>query len=58
LGNDLIFGADGNNILRGDLNSRSPGGAVGGNDTIYGGNGNDQMAQGTYSKTRMGLWLV
>ncbi len=30
-------------MLRGDLNDRTPGGAIGGNDIIYGGTGNDRI---------------
>ncbi|MEQ8970434.1 MAG: S8 family serine peptidase [Coleofasciculus sp. C1-SOL-03] len=43
LANDLIYGKEGDDILRGDLNQRSSGGAIGGDDIIYGGTGNDRI---------------
>ena len=44
LGDDLIFGLGGDDILRGDLNLRDPqDDAPGGNDTIFGGAGDDRI---------------
>lgn len=43
LANDLIYGKEGDDILRGDSNQRSSGGAIGGDDIIYGGTGNDRI---------------
>ena len=40
---DLIFGGDGDDVLRGDRNSRNSGGTVGGDDVIDGGGGNDRI---------------
>lgn len=44
LANDAIFGGQGDDILRGDLNSRSPQVEdVGGDDVIFGGKGDDRI---------------
>ena len=43
-GSDTIYGNGGDDRLRGDLNIRADGGAIGGNDLIYGGDGNDAIA--------------
>lgn len=43
LGNDLILGGDGDDVLRGDRNARNSGGTAGGNDIILGGNGDDRI---------------
>lgn len=43
LENDEIWGGDGDDVLRGDLNSRYAGGRAGGDDIIYGGAGNDRI---------------
>ena len=43
LGNDQIIGNEGNNVLRGDLNKRSPGSPLDGDDVILGGAGNDRI---------------
>jgi glycerophosphoryl diester phosphodiesterase len=43
MGNDIIVGGDGDDLLWGDRNSRDPGGTVGGDDLLYGGKGNDRL---------------
>ncbi|MGD2183817.1 choice-of-anchor I family protein [Lusitaniella coriacea] len=43
LDDDVIFGTDGNDVLRGDRDSRSAGGSIGGDDIIYGGAGRDRI---------------
>jgi glycerophosphoryl diester phosphodiesterase len=43
LGMDILYGSDGDDVLRGDLNSRNAGSAEDGNDMIYGGAGNDRI---------------
>ncbi|MEB3881945.1 choice-of-anchor I family protein [Lyngbya sp. CCY1209] len=43
LANDAIFGLEGDDVLRGDLNSRSPQVQVGGDDVIFGGKGDDRI---------------
>lgn len=43
MGNDIIVAGDGDDVLRGDRNSRSSGGKMGGDDLIYGGKGNDRL---------------
>ncbi len=43
LGDDLIYGSFGDDVLRGDENSPSTGGTVGGDDIIYGGEGRDRI---------------
>ncbi|MGD1855553.1 MAG: esterase-like activity of phytase family protein [Leptolyngbyaceae cyanobacterium] len=42
-GDQSISGGDGDDVLRGDLNFRSPQGRSGGDDTIFGGAGNDRI---------------
>lgn len=42
-GNDEITGSDRDDVLRGDLNERDPGGTEGGDDLIFGGAGNDYI---------------
>jgi Ca2+-binding RTX toxin-like protein len=42
-GDDTIFGGDSDDILRGDANTRLPGGTVGGDDIIFGGDGDDRI---------------
>lgn len=43
MGNDIIVGDDGGDVLRGDKNSRDTGGSLGGDDLIYGGPGNGRI---------------
>jgi 2',3'-cyclic-nucleotide 2'-phosphodiesterase (5'-nucleotidase family) len=44
LGNDAIYGGDGDDVLRGDRNRRSEqAGEAGGDDIIFGGAGNDRI---------------
>ncbi|MEQ9000487.1 MAG: integrin alpha [Coleofasciculus sp. B1-GNL1-01] len=40
---NAIFGSDGDDVLRGDLNQRSPQVGIGGDDIIFGGEGNDRI---------------
>ena len=42
-GNSFIFGGDGDDILRGDLNSRDAQVGIGDNDTIFGEGGSDRI---------------
>ena len=39
----MFLGNNGNDVLRGDLNSRSSGGSNGGNDQLFGGAGDDRI---------------
>ena len=43
-GSDTIYGNGGDDRLRGDLNIRADGGAIGGDDLIYGGDGHDAIS--------------
>ncbi len=43
LRSDVIYGEEGNDILRGDFKKGSTKGALGGDDIIYGGKGKDQI---------------
>ena len=43
LGDDEILGSDGDDVLRGDLDSRASGGSIGGDDFIFGGAGDDRI---------------
>jgi glycerophosphoryl diester phosphodiesterase len=55
LGDDIIYGTEGDDILRGDQNSRDAGvGQVGGNDLIYGGAGNDRLGGKSGNDTLFG----
>ncbi|NER83532.1 MAG: glycerophosphodiester phosphodiesterase, partial [Leptolyngbya sp. SIO1D8] len=42
-GDDFIFGSDGNDVLRGDLNSRDSQVGIGDDDTIFGEGGSDRI---------------